>query len=361
MKLRGSFRVNAGPQGLTLRIEGERETFVALLRLAFQVMKAPKLPQDAFERAQRDGVRALRDSRNEPQTLRQEAVRAHYNQARARRPRPPGVLAQPGRPHRLDAGRSAGAGACLPREMVERQRGRGGFRRPLARGLAQVLDEELAAWKKPGLPAHQRHVSRHQPVPPAAFHAQASDKASAVLRLRQQVQLDSEHPDTVALALANHVLGGASMANRLSQKLRVDGGLTYGISSDFSTANEGDAAAWTLDTSIAPENRDKALAIIQATVRDLLRDGVTEAELGAARNALLQSRRQQRASDAALPGRMNALAQRGLDWTYTEAWDQRYRDTTLEQVNAALRRHLNPDAWVISTAGDYAKKPPLAP
>lgn len=360
-KLRGSFRVSAGAQGLTLRIEGERDGFVDLLKLAFQVMKAPKLPRETFERAQRDAVKGLRDSRSEPQTLRQEAVRAHYNQARGVGPGHPDYT--PSLDDRIGWLQSVTLEQvrAFHAKWWSANQGEAAFVGALPEGLAQALDDELAAWRKPGLPAFRRHVSRHQPVPPATFHAQASDKASAVLRLRQQLKLDGEHPDTVLLALANHVLGGGSMANRLSQALRVEGGLTYGIGSSLSTAAEGDDASWTLDTSVAPENREKALALIQRTVRTLLRDGISAAELEAARNALLQERRLSRASDGALPGRLNGLAERGRDWTYIEAWDQRYREATLEQVNDALRRYLNPDAWVISSAGDYAKKPPLAP
>lgn len=361
VRLKGGFNVSAGPRGLTLRIEGERDGFVDLMRLAFQVMKAPRLPADAFERAKRDTLKALHDSRTDPQTLRQEAVRAHYNQAR-------GVsLGHPDYQPSLDdrigwiQGVNLDAVRAFHAKWWSANEGEAAFVGPLPDGLAEALDHELASWKKPGLPAYQRHISRHQPVPPATFHVQVADKASAVLRLRQQVQLDSEHPDAVALALANHVLGGGSMANRLSQKLRVDGGLTYGIASNFSTSSDGDDASWTIDTSVAPENRDKALALIDATVRDLLREGVSEAELNAARNALLQDRRLGRSGDGALPGRLNALAERGRDWTYPEAWDQRYREATLEQVNTALRRHLKPDAWVISSAGDYAKKPPIKP
>ena len=63
----------------------------------------------------------------------------------------------------------------------------------------------------------------------------------------------------------------------------------------------------------------------------------------------------------ALLGGLNALTERGQDWTRTEAWDARYRAVSLDEVNAALRKYLRPDAWVVSSAGDYEKKAQAAP
>ena len=182
-----------------------------------------------------------------------------------------------------------------------------------------------------------------------------------MLSLRQELQLHGEHPDTVALDLANHLIGGGSLESRLNVRLRQQGGLTYGIGSSVDTSSWDDSGSWTIRTSMAPENRDKVLAAIDEVLRESLAKGFSAAELERARKDLLEARRLSRSGDGALPSRLNNLAERALDWRYAESWDERYRQVTLDEVNAALRRYLRPEAWVVSSAGDYEKKPPVTP
>lgn len=355
---KGQFSVSGSRQGLTLRLAGEREGFITLLRLAFQTLREPTFPQAAFERLQRDQIKALQDGRNEPEALRQAAVRAHYNLARNLTAGHPEYIASTD--ERVDWAR----GVSVEQVRAFHQRhwsanqGEAAFVGPLPDGFTAALDDELAAWRKPDAPAFKRWTTEHQAVPPAVFHAQASDKAAAVLRLHQPFKLHGEHPDVVALTLANHLLGGGSLESRLNARLRQQDGLTYGIGSGLQTSEWHDSASWVIQTSMAPENREKVLAAIQEVIAATLRDGFSDAEIERARKDILEGKRMNRSSDGGLLGRLGHLAERGVDWTYAETWDERYRKVTRQQVNEALRQHLKPDAWVISSAGDYAKKPP---
>ncbi len=361
VRLKGELRITGSAQGLVLRLQGERAGFNDLLRLGLQVLRAPTFPQDAFERLQRDTVKSLADSRTEPEVLRREAARAHFNAQRGVQAGHPDYL------HSVDERIARAQSVTLDQvrafhaQWWSANEGQAAFVGPLPEGLTELLDAELAAWKKPGNAPYKRWASAYRDIAPATFHAQANDKASAVLRLYQSFRLNGEHPDTAALNVVNHLLGGGSLESRLNVRLRQQGSLTYGVGSDLQTSNDDDDASWVIQTSMAPESRDKALAAIQETVAALLRDGVSAAELERARKDLLESRRQGRSRDAALASRLVNLVERGLDWRYTEAWDERYRKLTLDDVNRALRQYLKADAWVVSSAGDYAKKPPVKP
>lgn len=361
VRLKGSFSINGSRQGLTLRVEGERDQFIGLLRLAIQVLKEPSFPADAFERLQRDSLQALRSSRAEPETLRSEAVRAHYNAQWRLQPGDPDYFASVDDRIGWTQGVTVEQVRAFHAAHWSANEGEAAFVGALPEGLAAALDDELAAWKKPTAPRFVRWVTPFRDAAPAVFHAQASDKAAAVLRMRQELRLHGEHPDTVPLEMANHLLGGGSLESWLNVRLRQQGGLTYGIGSDIDTSNWDDSASWGIRTSMAPENRDKVIAAINEVLRDALDKGFTATELERARKDMLEGRRLGRSSDAGLPGRLNGLAERSLDWRYTESWDERYRSVTLDAVNAALRRYLRTDAWVISSAGDYEKKPPVKP
>lgn len=361
VKLKGSFSINGGSQGLTLSLSGERATFVPLLKLAMETLKNPTFPQDAFDRAQRDAIKGLADSRSEPETLRREATRAHYNSQLGLTPDHPDYVRSVDESIARIQGVKLDAVRAFHQRFWSASEGEAAFVGALPEGFAAVLDAELAGWKKPGVPAYQRWLSPFKPVAPATFHAQAPDKASAVLRIKQELQLTDDHPDMVPLNLANHLLGGGSLESRLNVRLRQQGSLTYGIYSSVDGGDFDDSGSFSISTTMAPENRDKAIAAIREVIGGALKDGFTAADVERARKDLLEQRRLNRSSDGGLLGSLGWLLDRDRDWRYSEALDARYRSVSLAEVNAALRKHIKPEAWVISSAGDYAKKPPVAP
>ncbi|MBH9552824.1 M16 family metallopeptidase [Inhella gelatinilytica] len=360
-RLKGQFNITSGPQGLTLTLEGEKASFGELLQLAFKVMRTPTFPEEAWQRRQRATVQGLQASRQEPETLRQAEVRAHYNQVRQAEPGSPDYLAS------LDD--RIGYVQSITTDQLKAfharywsaNEGELAFVGPLPDGLEALLDHELAAWKKPEAPVYRRHTRPFKDVPPASFHAQASDKAAALLQVRQELQFPADHPDEVALLVANHLLGGGSLESRLNTRLRQQGGLTYGIESSLTLPEWGDAGAWTLRTQFAPQNRLKVEAQIRTVLEEVLNQGFSTAEVERARKDLLEGRLQGRAKESSLAFSLTKLQEHGKTWAYTAEWDARYRTVTAEQVNAALRRYLKPEKMVWSSAGDYKAKPPVQP
>ena len=79
-----------------------------------------------------------------------------------------------------------------------------------------------------------------------------------------------------------------------------------------------------------------------------------------ARQGYLQSRKVGRSSDAALAGTLSGL--RHLDRTM--AWEadleKKIAALTPDQVNAALRKHIDPKKLVVVAAGDFEAKSPGA-
>jgi len=55
-------------------------------------------------------------------------------------------------------------------------------------------------------------------------------------------------------------------------------------------------------------------------------------------------------------GTLNFLTEIGKGWPYEMAQEDRLNAVTLEQVNAAWRKYVKPDGFVISTAGDFKGK-----
>ncbi|KQW52264.1 MULTISPECIES: pitrilysin family protein [unclassified Roseateles] len=353
IKLRASLNITSYDQGTAVFISAERDTLLPALRVAADVLRKPRLPQDAFDREIKAAISGIEASRQEPSVLRQEATRAHYNKAR-------GVsLGHPDYVMSVDE-RIAELKATTLDDVKrfyadywsanDAQVSAVGA---LPDGLAAEVDKLFGDWKKPAAPKYVRHIEQHVAVPPARFDAIARDKANAIVRLHQTLPLNSEDPDYPALELAAHIFGGGGLESRVSERVRQKEGLTYGIGSSLSAGFWGNAGSFAIQASYAPDKRERVIAVVKEEVARMAAEGVTAAELARAKQDILEGRKQGRADTGALAGGLTSLAERGETWGHAQARDDKLAAVTVEQANAAWRKHINADNFIISTAGDF--------
>jgi zinc protease len=84
-----------------------------------------------------------------------------------------------------------------------------------------------------------------------------------------------------------------------------------------------------------------------------LKDGFTAQELAEGQRGLLAFRRLSRAQDGNLAGAIASNEELGRTFAVSARVDDALSKLTLEQVNAALRTYVKPDAFVSGFAGDF--------
>ncbi len=353
IKLRASLNITSYDQGATLFLSAERDTLLPALRVAADVLRRPLFPQEAFERELKANLASIEASRQEPQVLRQEATRAHYNQARGVK------LGHPDYVMSLDE-RIANLKATTLDDVKRfyadywsANDAQVSVVGALPDGLAAEVERLFGDWKKPAAPKFVRHVPEHVAIPPARFDAIARDKANAIVRLHESLPLNAEDPDSPALELAVHIFGGGGLESRLSERVRQKEGLTYGIGASLNAGYWGRAGSLAIQATYAPDKRDRVIAVVQEEVARMAAQGVTAAELARAKQDILEGRKQGRADPGALAGGLTSLAERGETWAAAQKRDEALAAVTVEQANAAWRKHIRADGFVISTAGDF--------
>src|SRR6218665_2696104 len=168
-KLKGSLNIATGDQGLSLRISAEKDTLIEVLKIAADVLQRPLLPADAFERKQKSAIAGLQGSRQELETLRQAAVREHYNQARGVGPDDPDYIKS------LDDQISAVHSTTLDdvkrfyADYVSANEARVAVVGAVPDGLEAAIEQLFGAWKKPQAARFVRHVDKADVIPPARF------------------------------------------------------------------------------------------------------------------------------------------------------------------------------------------------
>jgi zinc protease len=130
-------------------------------------------------------------------------------------------------------------------------------------------------------------------------------------------------------------------------------GLTYGIGASLSAGFWGNAGSFAIQASYAPDKRERVIAVVLEEVARMTAQGVTAAELARAKKDILEGRKQGRADTGALAGGLTSLAERGETWGHAQKRDEALAAVTVEQANAAWRKHIDARNFVISTAGDF--------
>jgi zinc protease len=195
------------------------------------------------------------------------------------------------------------------------------------------------------------------PPPPAAAPATARverlplpDKTSVALLIGAPSGLRHRDADHLAVATGTAVFGSGFFSARLLDIIRNREGLTYGIGAALGGDTHVDGA-WTLQGTFGPELLARGQESTVRELRRFLTAGVTEEELANFKVTLTGSFQLGLATTEGLAGALLACLQRGYGPEWIDAYPGRVEALTAAQVNAALRRHLNPDRMITVLAG----------
>ena len=350
-RLNATVGVGGGGLGaVTATISTTAENLIPAMRLALEILREPAFPASDFETIRRQRVAALDRNRTEPGTLVAEALNRHLN------PYPRGdvrhvrsideeiedlnkvTLDDVKRFHDAFYGASNGelvvVGKFDPAQV------------------AAAAAELLGPWKSPSL--YRRIVTPYQEVSPVNTAIETPDKQNAQISAALRLQMRDADPDYPAMVMANYMFGGGITA-RLPDRVRNREGYSYSVSSSFTAPVEGDAARFSAGAISNPVNTPKVEASLVDELTKTLKGGFTAAELAAAKKAMRDERVASRTSDAGLLSLIAAREEWGRTLMWDEALDAKLQSLTLEQVNAAFRRHVNPEALSIVKAGDFSR------
>jgi zinc protease len=175
------------------------------------------------------------------------------------------------------------------------------------------------------------------------------DKTSVSVILGQPTQLRYSDPDSLALRIATRIFG-SGFTGRLMNNVRDKEGLTYGIGASVAndTFSDGD---WNIGATFAPALLDKGLASTNRQLA-LWRDkGVTAEELARAKTRAAGSYKVGLATTSGLAGTILTVLNSGMPLEFVDEYPKRIDTLTLDQVNGAIKKHIDPDRMVLVEAG----------
>jgi zinc protease len=178
---------------------------------------------------------------------------------------------------------------------------------------------------------------------------QLPDKSSVSVILGQHSGMRADNPDWIALNVATGVLG-RGFTSRLIGNVRDREGLTYGIGA----ALAGDSfrsGAWLTKATFSPVLLERGLASTRREIFSWWETGVTTDELEYRKSAAAGQFTIALETSHGLAEQLLRCAERGLDVAWLDQFPAKVRALTLAEVNATVKKHLDPAKMVTVKAG----------
>jgi zinc protease len=349
-RLKARMNVTGGATNATATIETVEANLPAALRLAAEVLREPSYPEREFDQLRQQRIAAVEAGRSDPGALASVALDKRLS------PYPRGDLRYASSPEEqiedvqkvtLDQVRQFHDqfyGASAGEFVVVGQ---------FDPGPVQKLAAELfGSWKSPS--AYQRVSSQYRKTEPGNLKIETPDKQNATFLAAMQVRMSDDDPDYAAMVLANYMFG-ESFGSHLVHRIREQEGLSYGVRSGFQAPTKDDDGLFSASIIAAPQNTPKVEASFQDELARTLKNGFTAQEVAAGQKALLQERMVRRSQDQAIAQLLANRERFDRTMKFDQDLEGKIAVLTVEQVNTALRRHIDPAGLVIVKAGDFKK------
>ena len=348
-ELKTQIEVSGGGQTVTVRFDSLRKNLPEVLNLIRDILRKPILAEKEFELLVQEGTAGLESQRSEPNAMGSQAMALAldvYKKGDIRAARS------------LDESIAALKAAKLEQVKQFHSSYYGASHSEFALvgdfdsdAVKSQITQLFGDWKSPK--AYTRLKAESKVAKPGATQLEAPDKANAFFLAGLPLSLQDTQADFVPLQLANRVLGGG-VKSRLLDRLRQKDGLSYGAGSQLSASSFEPSGMWVLYAIYAPQNLAKLKAGVQEELAKFVKDGITAEELTDAKKGWQEERKISRAQDRALAAGHVAQTAANRTLAFVEKVDAQIEATTLEEVNTAIRKTLDPAKFLNIYAGDFA-------
>ncbi len=348
-------KIHAGGSAgvLQLHFQCKRETLPGTLKLLGEMLREPAFSRGEFDILLAENVDSIRGMLTDPEALAHVALQrklAPYPRENVRY-----VTTLPESLARLEA-TTVEQVRKLYRDQVSGQVGElsivGDFD---PEPTLKQINGFLAGWKT-GTPYQRIAEPAPANLPPAQEVIQTPDKENAVYMAGLVFPMKDSDPDYPALLIADYVLGSGQLSSRLADRVRKKEGLSYHAGSMFMADSLDPAARFMMVAICNPLNIDKVDKAMLEEVQRFVKEGVGAKELEDAKKAFLSSLKTRRGSESALATGLSRTLHAGRTYAFSAELERKIQELTVDQVNEAVRKRLDPKKLIIVRAGDFKTK-----
>jgi zinc protease len=348
-KLSSKMSIGAQGQNVIVSITSTKQNMPAVLDLLDEILHQPSFPPDEFKALVEENLVGIESQKSEPNALAPLELQRLINTF------PKGHMFYPMTFDESIAAIKAASLDDIKKFHADFYNGSsttgsivGDFNTP---DIKQRLNKIFDNWS--AVKSYSRIPNPYKEVAVKNVELKTPDKKMAIFVSAQPVKMRDTDPDYPALLLGNYILGGGFLNSRLATRIRQKEGLSYGVGSSFNAPSLDDNASFGSFAIYNPDNKAKLESAWKEEITRIVNEGVTEEELKDAKSGFLQSRATARANDAGLAGGITNNLFLGRNMQFAKGIDEKIAALTVADVNAALKKYMNPDKAIVVKAGDF--------
>lgn len=350
-KLGAQVGINSQLGVLAVTITVKKENLPATLKLVEAMLTKPTFPKEEFELLVRESTERINRAKTEPTALAGNALSRKLN------PYPKeDIRYVPTIEETLE--RIKGVTLEQIKELYTKQLGASHGELVAVGDFDPKVIEEgfsfLKSWKN-GV-EYKRIPREVKAVEGETQVINTPDKANAVYLAGIVFPMLDTDPDYPALKMGNYLFGEAALASRLSNRVRGEEGLSYGIGSMISADSKDPRGGMQIFGITNPLNMKKVDALVTEEINKFLKEGLSAEELEAGKKALLDGYKVERANDNQIVIQLANGLYNGRTFQYTIDFEKKISELTPKQVQDAFKKVLDPKKLVVIQAGDFQKK-----
>jgi zinc protease len=341
-----SISFGVGTQSLEIRAKCLRKDLPMVLSILAAELRTPALPATELAKAKQQLIGSLRESLQNTGARAQEAFsRAVFAPGHPNRPHSVEDMLSTAQSATLDEIKAFHAKYVGPKHLTlifVGDVGDAAVRREVAKVFAGWKGgEDYLRSGPPGSAAGE--------APSHSIDVPLKDKPSTTIVLGQADGMRYRDPDALPLRVGTAILG-QGFTGRLMGTVRDREGLTYGIGAAVSADSIADGA-WSISATFAPTLLDHGIASTRRVLEAWWKDGVTDDELAARKQGLIGGYFVGLSTTGGLANTILTTIQRGYGLSWLDGYPEAVRAVSREDVNRAIRTHLDPATMVLVEAG----------
>ena len=348
-QLSSSVYIGAGGQSVFLSIKSTRANLGQVMDLVYEMLREPVFPEEEFKTLKNETLSDLEQNRQEPQSL------AFNEFDRVCNPHPKGhINYNMTTDEEVEAVKNTNLNDLKKfyRDFYGSGNATVAFVGDFdAAAINGQLNKILANWQAPT--AFTRIPSPYNDVAKQNKEIKTPDKKNAMMVCGMNLKLRDDNTDVPALKLGNFIFGGGFLNSRLATRIRQKEGISYGVGSFVQIGSLDESGSFGSYAIYNPDNKVKLEAAWNEELTRMVKEGFTEDELKQAKAGYLQYRESGRAEDAQLAGALNNNLYLGRTMAWEQDMDNKAQKLTAAQVNAVMKKYLQPEKITFVKAGDF--------
>jgi len=157
-------------------------------------------------------------------------------------------------------------------------------------------------------------------------------------------------PDLFPLYVGNYILGGGGFVSLLTEEVREKRGLVYSVYSYFMPM--GELGPFQIGLQTKKDQAEAAVKVVHETLDKFLANGVTEAQLKAAKANIIGGFPMRIDSNSKILDYLGLIGFYKLPLNYLDEYNKNVANVTAAQIKDAFKRRIKPENFVTIVVGD---------